>query len=97
MTTTDLVQQKRQAHAMLDLLAPEKINTVVGMLGGMLDPVALAAVHAPVEDSPITLEEHQALAESREWLKHNKPIAHEVVLAELGITQEEIENYRDPA
>jgi hypothetical protein len=32
-----------------------------------------------------------------EWLKHNKPIPHKQVLAELGITQEEIENCREPA
>ena len=37
------------------------------------------------------------LTEAREWLKRNEPIPHEQVLAELGITLEEIENYREPA
>ena len=35
-----------------------------------------------------------ASAESREWLKHNKGIPHEQVLAELGVTQEEIDQFR---
>jgi hypothetical protein len=39
----------------------------------------------------------RALDEAREWLKHNRPIPHEQVLAELGITQEEIENFKEPA
>jgi len=60
----------------------------------MQDPVSRAVGSAPMDDEPLTAEETQALREAREWLKHNKPIPHEQVLAELGITQEEIENYR---
>jgi len=62
----------------------------------MLDPVSRAVASAPVDDEPLTAEEEEALAEAREWLKHNKPIPHEQVLAELGITQEEVENYQEP-
>ena len=97
MMNTDPVQQKQQAHVMLDLLGPEKISAVVGLLEVMLDPVARAIANAPIDDEPVTEEEERALAESREWLKHNKGIPHEQVLAELGITQEEIDSYREPA
>jgi hypothetical protein len=41
--------------------------------------------------SPLLAEEEEAVNQSREWLKHNQPIPHEKILAELGITQEEIE------
>jgi hypothetical protein len=97
MITTDSLQQKQQAHVMLDLLAPEKLAAVIGLLEVMLDPVARAIANAPIDDEPVTEEEEKALAEAREWLKHNKGIPHEQVLAELGITQEEIDNYQDPA
>jgi hypothetical protein len=97
MITPDSVQQKQQAHIMLDLLAPEKLSAVVGLLAVMLDPVARAIAKAPIDDEPVTEEEAKALDEAREWLKHNKGIPHEQVLAELGITQEEIANYREPA
>ena len=97
MITPDSVQQKQQAHIMLDLLAPEKLSAVVGLLAVMLDPVARAIAKDPIDDEPVTEEEAKALDEAREWLKHNKGIPHEQVLAELGITQEEIANYREPA
>ena len=97
MMNADPAQQKQQAHLMLDLLGPEKLSAVVGLLEVMLDPVARAIANAPIDDEPVTEEEEKALAESREWLKHNKGIPHEQVLAELGITQEEIDNYREPA
>ena len=97
MMNTDPVQRKQHAHVMLDLLGPEKLTAVVSLLEVMLDPVARAIANAPIDDEPVTEEEEKALAESREWLKHNKGIPHEQVLAELGITQEEIDNYREPA
>jgi hypothetical protein len=97
MTNPDPVRQKQQAHLMLDLLGPEKLSALVGLLEVMLDPVSRAIANAPIDDEPVTGEEAKALAEAREWLRHNKAIPHEQVLAELGITQEEIENYREPA
>ena len=97
MMNADPVQQKQHAHVMLDLLGPEKLTAVVSLLEVMLDPVARAIANAPIDDEPVTEEEEKAVAESREWLKHNKGIPHEQVLAELGITQEEIDNYREPA
>ena len=63
----------------------------------MLDPVSRAIANAPVDDEPLTKDDAHALDEAREWLKRNEPIPHEQVLAELGITLEEIENYREPA
>ncbi len=63
----------------------------------LIDPVSRAVARAPIEDEPLTQEEERDLEESRQWLKQNKPIPHEQVLAELGITQEEIENYKEPA
>ena len=72
MTTTDSLQQRQQAHVMLDLLAPEKLVAVIGLLEVMLDPVARAIANAPIDDEPVTEEEEKALAEAREWLKHNK-------------------------
>ena len=69
---------------------------MVGLLEAMLDPVALAIANAPEDDEEITPETAAAIEESREWLKHNRGIPHEQLLAELGITQEEIERYKEP-
>ena len=63
----------------------------------MIDPVTRSIANAPVDDEPLTSEDENALEEAREWMKHNKGIPHEQVLAELGISQAEIDNYKEPA
>jgi hypothetical protein len=83
--------EKQQAHQLLEQLDAGQLAAVVHLLHVMTDPVARAIAHAPVDEEPLTGEEIQALDESREWLKHNEGIPHEQVLAELGITQEEID------
>jgi hypothetical protein len=45
----------------------------------------------PVEDEEIGAEEERAVAESRGWLKRNKPIPHEEVLAEFGLSMDDFE------
>lgn len=87
----DFAQERQQAHAYLDRLPPEQLSAVRGLLETMLDPVSRALANAPVEDEEIGEEEEHAAAESREWLKHNKPIPHEEVLAEFGLTMEDFE------
>jgi hypothetical protein len=93
----DLTHEKQQVHELVDRLAPSQVGAVRNLLEVMLDPVSRAIATAPVDDEPLTVEEAHALNEAREWLKHNGLIPHEQVLAELGITLEEIENYREPA
>ena len=87
----DLVQERQQAHAYLDRLPPEQLSAVPGLLETMLDPVSRATANAPIEDEEISAEEERAVAEAREWLKHNKPIPHEEVLAALGLTLDDFE------
>ena len=95
--TSDLMHEKQQLHELVDRLAPSQVCAVRGLLQVMLDPVSRAIANAPVDEEPLTAEEAHALNEAREWLKHNEPIPHEQVLAELGITLEEVENYQEPA
>src|ERR1035441_6388074 len=80
----DLVQERQQAHAYLHRLPPEQLSAVRGLLETMLDPVSRATANAPIEDEEISAEEERAVAQAREWLKHNKPIPHEEALAALG-------------
>jgi hypothetical protein len=49
----------------------------------------------PLDDEPLTAPEEKAISEAQEWLNHNPGIPHEQVLAELGITQEEIERFKE--
>jgi hypothetical protein len=87
--------EKRQAHELIERLAPNQVSAVVGLIEAMLDPVSRAVANAPVDDEPVTEEEERALEESREWLKHNQPIPHEQVLAELGIDREALDHFKE--
>jgi ethanolamine utilization microcompartment shell protein EutL len=93
----NLNQERQQAHALLDMLPAEKLNAVRSLLEVMVDPVSRALANAPVDDEPITEEEERAIAQAREWLKHNPGIPFEQVVAELGFTMEEVKNYQDPS
>jgi hypothetical protein len=94
MSTSD---PKEQARQLIERLPPAQVAAVVGLLEAMLDPVSHAIANAPTDEEPLTAEERRALDDARDWLGHNRGIPHEQVLDELGITQEEIDNFKEPA
>jgi hypothetical protein len=57
----------------------------------MLDPVSRKLARAQIEDEEISADEERAVAEARQWRKHNQPIPHEQVLDDLGLTAEDFE------
>jgi hypothetical protein len=85
--------EKQRAHELIEKLAPKQASAVVGLLERMLDPVSRALANAPVDDEPLDPEEEKAVNEAKEWLKDNKAIPHEQVLADLGITPEELDRF----
>lgn len=89
--TLDLAQERRRAHASLDRLPPAQLSAVRGLLESMLDPASRPISIVPFEDEEISEDEERAVAGAREWLKHNKPIPHEEVLAEFGIGMDDFE------
>ncbi len=91
-----MAADKQHAHELIDQLAPRQLSEAVSLLERLLDPVAAAIANAPIDDEPLSAEDKKALDEAREWSKHNQPIPHEQVLAELGITQDEIDRFREP-
>lgn len=87
-----MAADKQHAHELIDQLPPNQVPAAIGMLKSLLDPVSRAIANAPIDDEPLTAADEKALAEARECSKHNKGTSHEEFLAELGITQEEIDN-----
>jgi len=81
----------QHAQQLISHLAPEQVAAVVHLMEVMLDPASRALASAPPEDEEISEEEERTVAEAREWLKHNKPIPHEEVLAEFGLTMADFE------
>lgn len=91
-----MAADKQHAHELIERLAPSQVAAVVGMLEAMLDPVARAVANAPVDDEQLSAEGARALDEAGEWSKHNKGIPHEEVLAEFGLTPEDVDRLREP-
>lgn len=88
---------RQHAHELIDQLPETQLSALVGLLETIVDPVAAALRNASLDDEPVTEEEEHAIAEAREWLKHNQGIPFEQVVAELGFAMEEVKNHRDPS
>ena len=77
---TDLTAKQQHAQHLLARLDPGKLDAVLHLLETMV----------PDEDGDtLSPAEQKAIAEADEWLKHNAPIPHEQVLAELGLSMAE--------
>jgi hypothetical protein len=83
----NLDQERRQAHALLDMLPAEKLNAVRGLLEVMVEPLSRSLDVAPVEGEAITAETAAALDRSRASLARGEGIPHEEILREFGLTK----------
>jgi len=72
------MNDRQHAHDLLDRLWPGQLAAVVHLLETIVPPDEGGDALSPAES--------KAIAEADEWLKHNQPIPHEEVLAELGLT-----------
>jgi len=92
------IPEKQLAHDLIERLPESQITVVVRFLEFMLlDPVARAAAAAPPDEDGDTLSkaERRAVVEADEWLKNNRPIPHEDILAEFGLTMADWDKMAD--
>jgi len=73
----DLAQERRQAHALLDLLPPAKLGAVRSLLEVMVDE----------DDEELTDEDRAAIQAGIDSLARGKGIPHEEILREFGLTK----------
>ena len=82
---TDLNQERQEAHALLDLLPPDKLNAVRSLLEVMVEPLARLLALAEVEQEEITSETEAALDRGRASLACGEGISHDEILREFRI------------
>jgi hypothetical protein len=80
-------QELQRAHALLDMLSAEKLNSVRSLLEVMVEPPARSLALAPVEEEEITPETAAALDRARASLARGEGIPHEEILREFGLNQ----------
>ena len=84
---TDLNQERRKAHALLDALPAEKLNAVRCLLEVMVEPLARSLALAEVEEEDLTPDTAAALGRARASLARGEGIPHDEVLREFGLKQ----------
>jgi hypothetical protein len=79
---------KKELHDLVDRMTPGQLAAAAALLRSMLPK--------PIEDEEISEAEKAAVLEADEWLKHNKPIPFEDVLADFGLTVEDLDHPKVP-
>jgi hypothetical protein len=85
MIEATLTQERREAHALLDTLPPEKLHAVRELLEVMVEPLARSLALAPVEEEEISPETAAAIDRARASLARGEGIPHQEILGEFGI------------
>ena len=91
MATHDSMNEKQQAHDLIERLAPSQISAVVHLLEVMTDPLARSLANAPIDDEPVSDEEAREIAAAHASLNRGEGIPHEKLLAEFGLSPEDFE------
>lgn len=79
------IDQKVQAHELIEQLAPSQLSALVGFLEVMLDPVARSIATAPIEDEEILPELAAELDAAHASVARGEGISHEELLREFKI------------
>lgn len=83
---------RQEAHKYLDCLPGEQLAAVHNLLESMLSPLERALALAPVETEPISAQEAAAMEKGAASLDRNGGVPFEQVLADLGLTIEDLES-----
>ena len=90
------IDARQHVHELIDRLRPAQLTVVADLLESMLDPVSHALAVAPLEDEEIGEDEQRAVARSKEWFKHHEGASLKDVVTEMGLSMEQIRNYKEP-
>jgi hypothetical protein len=82
---SDLTQERREAHELLDMLPPDKLNAVRTLLEVMVEPLSHALAVAPVDKEAISDATAGKIEAARASLRRGKGIPHDQILREFGL------------
>jgi len=81
----DHKQDRKQAHALLDMLPDAKIEAVRTLLEVMVEPLSRSLALAAVEGEELTAETSAALERARASLARGEGVSHDEILREFGL------------
>jgi hypothetical protein len=81
----DLVGQRQQAHALIDVLPEETLSVVRDLLEVLVEPLSRSLAMAPVEEEELTPETVAARHRASASLDRGEGVSHEEILREFGL------------
>jgi hypothetical protein len=85
----------RRPSELVERLPAHQVLAAQELLEEPLDPVSRAIFNAPFDDEPESETERLTVDEANKWMKlHPEGIPFEEVVADCGLTMEQIENYQ---
>jgi hypothetical protein len=79
----DFVQQRQQAHLLIDVLPEQKLSAVHSLLEVLVEPLSRSLAMAPVEEEELTPETMAALNRASAQLDLGESVSHEELLREF--------------
>jgi hypothetical protein len=83
----NLKQEREDAHKLLDLLPPEKIAAVRGLLEVMVEPLSSPQASATEDEPEVAPGVAAAIERARASLRKGEGISHEEILREFGLNK----------
>jgi len=83
--STDLSKERREAHALLDMLPEEKLAAVRGLLEVMIEPLSHSLASAPEEEHEVSAETAAAIERARASLARGEGVSQQDILREFGL------------
>ena len=85
---TNVMEERLQTHALVDMLPAEKLSAVRSLLEVMvpdIEPLSASLARAEVEDEEITAETAAAIDRARASFARGERVSHEEILREFGL------------
>jgi hypothetical protein len=79
----DYVQQRQQAHLLIDVLPEKKLFAVHSLLEVLVEPLSRSLAMASVEEEELTPEAIAALKRSSAQIDRGESVSHEEILQEF--------------
>ena len=83
--------ERLHAQQLINHLPDEQVAAVVRLMEVMLDPLSRRLASAPPEDEVISSDEEQAVTEAKQSRVRSRPVSHEEVLADFGLTMDDFQ------
>jgi hypothetical protein len=81
----DPVQQRQEAHMLIDVLPDEKLYVVRSLLEVLVDPASMTMDTAPSDDEELNEDTIASIQRARGSLQGGKGIPHAEILREFGL------------